>query len=632
MPDSSLDSSSDNSTAAELSDRFEIAQAIDRFVGDSLPGVATGLGSLYLLFTVAHTILLPPTQKLIMAVVAAMTTLFFLRIALLWRRTPLKNQHAHLYAATFAALVLLNSWLHLWLSRDPLQSTNLMLLIVGIGFFFLSSYWFTTFLVGIFAIWASTFYLLNFSLDTTIHFGFGLFSATLLAILAHLARKHTLTRLTNLRLRDAQRAAALEEVLVAGQDSEAALRHSEAGYRELSIRLEEQAEALRVVNEELAHVAQLKDEFLANMSHELRTPLTAILGLTESLREHIYGDLTARQLAAINNVYDSGRHLLDLINDILDVAKLEAGKLQLELVPTDARMIADVSLRFLQQEAESKGITIHFDDNGAVSTFLADERRIKQMLVNLLSNAIKFTDNDGQIGLHLAGDADNRIVRYTVWDTGIGISRKQMTQLFEPFVQLDSRLSRHYSGSGLGLVLTYRMAELHGGSITVESEPGKGSRFTIALPWRNVIRHDDIPDEQNPNEQEQRKDVAKGGQSKSRPSLLIVDKQINGCAWIRELLHEGTYDVLPASSAADALRLAYEVKPQLVFVDLQLHGNEGFSLLRTMANDEQLRSQRIIAMSARVLPDEAAQAKAAGAHQYLSKPLGRRTLRALLAP
>lgn len=619
--------SSQGSSSAESLDRSIVADAIARFVGDSLPGVAVGLGFLYVLFTFSHYILLPPTHKLIMTAVAAMTALFFLGAAILWRWRPLKNAHAHLFAALFGALVLLNSWLHLWLSRDPLQSTNLMLLTVGVGFFFLSGYWFSLFLVATFALWAGTFYLLSFSLEAAVHFGFGLFSAALLATLAHLARKRALTRLTSLRLRDAQHTAALEQALAAGLESEAALRHSEDGYRKLSIRLEEQAEALRVANEELEQAAQLKDEFLANMSHELRTPLTAILGLTESLREHIYGNLTERQLVAVNNVYESGRHLLDLINDILDVAKLEAGKLQLELVPTDARMIADVSLRFLQQKAESKGLTIHFDDSGIVNTFLADERRVKQMLVNLLSNAVKFTDNGGHIGLRLEGDTDNRIVRYSVWDTGIGISEKQMVQLFEPFVQLDSRLSRQYGGSGLGLVLTYRMAEIHGGSITVESEPGKGSQFTIALPWRTV-NQTGAPPADLEHQQPTDRDLA---QCKRRPSLLIVDKQLTGSAWIRELMGNEKYDILPASTAADALRLAHEVQPQLIFVDLQLNGSEGIGLIRRMAHDEELKGQAIIAMSARVLPTEAVQAKAAGAHDYFSKPIGYKILHSLLS-
>jgi signal transduction histidine kinase len=621
MPDD-LDPTSQRAVTTEAVDRTVIQQAMARFVGDSLPPIALGLGLLYVLFFAAHTLLLTGSMRLIMSSSAAVSAALLLIFWYVWRRYAPPTHYAHMGAAFFATLVLINSWLHLWLTRDPLQTTNLMLLVVGVGFFFLSGRWFGGFLLITFIIWAGTFYTLGVAIDEVTHFGFGLFSASLLATLAHWARKHTLTRLTLLRQRDAQRTADLQQALTASQGIETALRHSEMSYRQLSLQLEEQAEALRVANNELARAARLKDEFLANMSHELRTPLTAILGLTESLRENVYGELAERQRTAIHNVYESGQHLLELINDILDVAKTEAGKLELDLLPADIHMIAEVSLRFCQPEAEKKGLTVTYETDRQVTLLLADERRLKQILVNLLSNAVKFTAEGGRIGLRLSGDLENETVRYTVWDSGIGISPEQMKQLFKPFIQLDSRLARRYAGTGLGLVLVYRLAELHGGSVTLRSQPGAGSEFIVTLPWRKMA----------PRTEEQRAQVlaeappdAEPALSAPQPTALVVDDQQTSRSWLIQLLNTAGYTVWPASTTADALRLVREVQPEVIFVDLQLSGEDTFSLIRTLTSGK-ARSCPVIALSALVLPGEAEQATAAGATAYFAKPLGRQAL------
>ncbi len=630
---------------AEPVDHTAVKSALAYSVGDALPALAIGLGLLYLLFSVAHYLLLPLSIRTPLVVSAATSTLFLLGMAAYLRRHPVVNQRAHVGALLFALLVLFNCWLHLWLTGDPLQTTNLMLLTVGIGFFFLSSRWFFFFLLGLLLCWVGTFYLLGISIAETTHFAFGLVSASILSTLAHFARKRTLTRFTLLRLRDTKQTQDLQQVLEAEREIEAALRQSEAGYRQLSIRLEEQAEALRLANDELAQAATLKDEFLANMSHELRTPLTAILGLTESLRENIYGSLTERQYGVVGNVHESGRHLLDLINDILDVAKTEAGKLELELLPADARLLAEVSLRFCQQEAEKKQLEIRFESDEQVALFLADERRMKQILVNLLSNAIKFTGDGGRVGLRLEGDTLNEIVRYHVWDTGIGVARDQMMRLFKPFIQLDSRLSRRYAGTGLGLVLVYRMIEMHGGSVTMKSSPGQGSEFIVALPWRKVAIHREQPSTNSaPAHSEVRFSPAERSAIAAHetanefsptllngnPLLLVVDDQATTQAWIAALAAANGYETLPASNPLDAVRLVSETCPQLIFVDLQLGAHDGLNLIRTLSADEKFQAIPIVAMSALVLPDEDRQAKAAGAHHYLAKPLGRDAFRSIL--
>ena len=194
----------------------------------------------------------------------------------------------------------------------------------------------------------------------------------------------------------------------------------------LARRVEERTAELSAVNAELAGAARLKDEFLASMSHELRTPLNTILGMSEALEEQAYGPLNDEQRASLQIVEESGRHLLDLINDILDLSKIGAGKLELEIGPVPVESICQASLGLVKQIAHKKQLKVLSVFDHAVTTILADGRRLKQMLVNLLSNAVKFTPEGGSIGLEVVGDAEQQVVRFTVWDTGIGIRVENM--------------------------------------------------------------------------------------------------------------------------------------------------------------------------------------------------------------
>lgn len=252
----------------------------------------------------------------------------------------------------------------------------------------------------------------------------------------------------------------------------------------LAQRVAERTAELSAANAELAQAARLKDEFLANMSHELRTPLNAILGLSEGLQEQLYGPLNEKQLKYLQTIEESGRHLLALINDILDLSKIGAGKLILQLEPVLISQVCHTSLRLISQNAQAKNLQVEFESNvDPAAVILADERRLKQILVNLLSNAVKFTPTGGTIGLKVQDDRTRPALLFTVWDTGIGIAPEALARLFKPFVQLDSSLARRYEGTGLGLSLVARLTQMHGGEVTVQSEPGQGSRFTVSLPW-----------------------------------------------------------------------------------------------------------------------------------------------------
>ncbi|NTU78112.1 MAG: GAF domain-containing protein, partial [Chloroflexales bacterium] len=208
----------------------------------------------------------------------------------------------------------------------------------------------------------------------------------------------------------------------------------------LARRVAERTADLSLANAELARAARLKDEFLATMSHELRTPLNSILGRAEALQEAIYGPVTPQQVGALHGITESGQHLLALINDILDLSKIESGRLSLECNTLKVDLLGTMALRMVAQLALVKQIALTSSFDGQVQRLVADERRLKQILVNLLANAVKFTPEGGQVGLEVRGNPEQQTMSFTVWDTGIGIAAEDMPRLFQPFVQLDSRL------------------------------------------------------------------------------------------------------------------------------------------------------------------------------------------------
>jgi PAS domain S-box-containing protein len=242
---------------------------------------------------------------------------------------------------------------------------------------------------------------------------------------------------------------------------------------------------LDLTNQELLHATRLKDEFLATMSHELRTPLNAIIGMSEGLQEEVFGPLNADQLKWVNMTETSGRHLLALINDILDVSKIAAGKLELDIESVSLISLCNSSLDFIKQQATSKKIKIQSQILVDLVNVNVDERRIRQVLINLLSNAIKFTPTDGNVDLRVsfksAEDGDKHLC-FEVIDTGIGITPEDQSKLFQPFIQIDSKFNRQYAGTGLGLAIVKQVVELHGGTVSLQSQVGEGSCFMANLP------------------------------------------------------------------------------------------------------------------------------------------------------
>ncbi len=393
----------------------------------------------------------------------------------------------------------------------------------------------------------------------------------------------------------------------------------------LTQRVAERTSELSRANAELSRAVRTKDEFLANMSHELRTPLNAILGLTESLQEYVYGPINERQGKVLQTVETSGRHLLELINDILDVAKIEAGKMELNLDTVTLEHVCLASMQFVKQQAQKKSINVSFANHTSIERIHADVRRLKQILVNLLTNAVKFTPHGGAVGLELRSSPDEDVVYLSIWDTGIGIAQEHMGRLFQSFVQLDSSLSREHVGTGLGLALVARLTEMHGGSIAVASAPGEGSRFTVSLPvvQEAVLRESEIgpaTHRANPGPHN-----AAAQDSPTLPHyrsliLLAEDNEANIDLY-SEFLQSKGYRVIVARNGKEAIERAQEECPTLILMDIQMPRMNGLEAMHSIRNQASTAHIPIIALTALAMPGDRERCLEAGANEYLSKPV-----------
>ena len=378
-----------------------------------------------------------------------------------------------------------------------------------------------------------------------------------------------------------------------------------------------QAEAkLHQLNEELIRATRLKDEFLANMSHELRTPLNAILGMTEGLLDEIFGAVNEKQIKSLKIVERSGTHLLSLINDILDVAKIESGKVTLDLRATAIQSLCQSSLSFIKQEALKKRIQIVEKIPKFLPEIMLDERRIRQVLINLLNNAVKFTPEGGSITLEvaqisitssvrdssaIAPDSASRntsrntsrnnlqYLKFAVTDTGIGISDENIQKLFQPFIQIDSSLNRQYNGSGLGLALVKRLVELHGGWVELTSKIGVGSCFAIVLPYDNAVL---VPLNnqfvQNlAGGQEPLTDLLPSAAPQGRLVLLAEDNQANVITVASYLTAKG-YRIQLAQDGQEAVNLAKLHRPDVILMDIQMPVMDGFTAIQQIRLDANL--------------------------------------------
>ncbi|MGB3263795.1 MAG: ATP-binding protein [Microcoleus sp.] len=404
------------------------------------------------------------------------------------------------------------------------------------------------------------------------------------------------------------------------------------------------AKELAAKNADLIHLNRLKDEFLSCISHELKTPLTAVLGLSSLLKDKLIGELNDRQSRYAKLIHQSGRHLMTIVNDILDLTRMETG--QLELIPEPVEIAATCKRAFeqakqLQQQEEksppktngeanaepSEKIEFTLEIEPGVSYLIADELRLRQMLVNLLANALKFTEAGGKIGLKV--NVWEGWLAFTVWDTGIGIPADKQHLIFQKFQQLESPLTRRFQGTGLGLVLTQRLARLHGGDVSFISSDNQGSEFTLLLPPNPPGN----PGEESPARAAAESELFKPkyqhpiANSRSRLVLIVeaVPKYIED---LTKLLSGLGYQVIVARSGTEALEKARRFSPEAIFLNPLLPLLSGWDVLTLLKSDPDTRSIPAIVTATRGEKERAAVNRAEG---FLSLPVAEPALRRLLA-
>jgi signal transduction histidine kinase/CheY-like chemotaxis protein len=385
------------------------------------------------------------------------------------------------------------------------------------------------------------------------------------------------------------------------------VREYESGYAAK----EREARALAQVNEELRRLDELKSEFLAMVSHELRTPLTAIVGYSRLLMRQVHGPLTPKQMEHQEAIFRSAQRLTELINDLLDVARLEAARVQLETRPTDVRQAVENVLATVRVAAQAKQITVTDEIGPDLPLVLADSSRLHQILANLIGNAIKFTPAGGRVRIRAGRQKDQ--VWVAVEDTGIGIPPEELARIWDPFYQVESPLRRRHAGSGLGLAIVRRLVELHGGAVRAESEgENRGSRFTFTLP---VADTGPTPSVTAAEPEGGIEPVLAG-----REVLVVEDDPRNQDlmrAVVEDLLG-GVARVCP--DGASALEAAVKHVPAVVLLDLMLPGLSGWEVARRLRQHRDTRGIPIIAVSALARPQERESALHAGCDAYLAKP------------
>ena len=582
----------------------DVREALDTIVLGSLSPVTAALALLYVAFTIAHARVLPPNIAPTMMIVSGSTAVLLAGLLLLLSRATLSSHLAHLIGAGIAILVLANSLTHLYLTLEPEQTTNLLLLILGVGILFLDAGWFA---VIVFATYLGWFFIVSTAPSSPewVHFGFSLLAATVLASAILALRIRTFGHLEELRMQDRVRQLELEASLsrteAARRGEEGArveleralsrIQESEGRFRRLAestfegvtvyqderivdanertgelfrhrllsivgrriddlvapeslravtdlIRAAEEdttvatrkiraeavksdanrfpveisvspashqgrpalvmlfrditeqlqlEEVLRRAASEAEAQSRAKSTFLANMSHELRTPLNAVIGFANILIRNQKRNLNDRDLEYLHRIESNGQHLLTLISDVLDVSKIEAGRMDVVMEPVDLDPLVRESLKALEIQARRRNLEMLIEIPSDLEPVMADAQRLRQVLLNLLGNAVKFTPSGWVAVRVVAEEGSRRPLRIEVEDSGVGIPPSEVNSIFNPFRQADTSSSRRFSGTGLGLTISRSLCEIMGFSLEVEKrERERGSLFTVLLHARDA--------------------------------------------------------------------------------------------------------------------------------------------------
>ncbi|MGD1951064.1 MAG: response regulator [Leptolyngbyaceae cyanobacterium] len=398
----------------------------------------------------------------------------------------------------------------------------------------------------------------------------------------------------------------------------------------LEQKVEERTADLVAAKEAADYANRAKNDFLANMSHELRTPLNTILGMNQALEEQILGDLNPRQTKALQTTERSARHLLELINEILDLARVESGMLELNCAPTAVIPMCQFCLTVVKQQAHQKGLQLESKLLHTLPAFIMDERRNREVLINHLGNAVKFTPAGGCVTLEVvwqqqlsfvntSDDVEappSNILKFIVSDTGIGISPDYIDKLFKPFVQIDSALNRQYAGTGLGLALVKQLLELHGGTVNVSSEVGVGSIFTVELPCEAVTPSLPGQDLKNPGHGDLSAQV-----KAELATILLVEDDPDNITVLNSYLTAKGYRVRVANDGYQAISAVLANIPDLILMDIQMPRMDGLEAMQRIRREPTLTNIPIIALTALAMQGDRDRCLAAGANEYLSKPV-----------
>ncbi len=371
---------------------------------------------------------------------------------------------------------------------------------------------------------------------------------------------------------------------------------------------------------EIGLANQHKSEFLANMSHELRTPLNAILSYSQLVQEELEDIGNTEFAADLQKIHSAGRHLLDLINEILDLSKIEAGKMTLYLESFDVSSLIQDTVSLVRPLTEKNGNLLRVDCPQQIGSMHADLIKVRQTLFNLLSNASKFTEQ-GTIFLTVKREVEEGEpwITMAVEDTGIGMTPEQLARLFEAFTQADASTTRRYGGTGLGLAISRHFCQMMGGDITVDSRPGHGSTFTVRLPV-----HVEDPTATPTAPLLAKLEVATDG----RPTILVIDNDPTVHELVGRFLEPDGYQILHATDGDEGFKIARQFHPAAITLDVLMPGTDGWGVLSALKSDSDLAGITVIMMT---IVDERPMGYALGASEYLSKPIDRDRLISALA-